>query len=362
MPDSEIRYIGQYGDKFAKMAEDSDQIDGYWRIMAGKFRRYHGVSKWVYVKDLRIMLRNIRDLFYLGIGLLQSIWLIFRWHPDVIFVKGGYVGLPIGLAGAFLGVPLVTHDSDTLPGLTNRILSRYSKYNAVAMPPQYYSCYDKNKVRFTGLPVRKDFVKVTKALQSQAKQSLGVSTDAAVVAVVGGSLGAIRLNNAIVSIAEELLYNAPGLYLLHVTGSQQYEDIDSFYKSLPEDIRNRILYWPFSEEVHLVTAAADIVVSRAGSSVHELSVQQKCAILVPNPVLTGGHQIINANVLADQDAVVVISEKQLGETENSVLLDTIKDLLKDDKRRNELADNLSKLAVDGAVEKIVAVIIEAAKE
>lgn len=362
MPDCEIRYIGQRGDKFAILAEESAVVDGHWRILAGKFRRYYGVSKWVYVKDLRIMLRNFRDIFYFGIGFLQSTWILFRWRPDVIFVKGGYVGLPIGLAGALLHVPIVTHDSDTLPGLTNRILSRYAKFTAVAMPPKYYTKYEPSKIKYTGLPIRSEFVKVTKNLEISAKKTFGIPAEAQVLAVVGGSLGAIRLNNAVLSIAEELLGNNKNLHLLHVTGSEQYEDIDGFYKSLPENIADRILYWPFSNDVHLVTAAADIVVSRSGSSVHELSVQQKCVILVPNPVLTGGHQTVNAKVLAGQDAVVMISEKQLTETENSILLDEVNNLLTDEKRRQELSENLSKLAVGNAVEKIVDVILEAAKK
>lgn len=362
MPDSEIRYIGNHGDKFAFMAEESSAIDGFWRIFAGKFRRYHGVSKWVYVKDLRIMLRNFRDLFYFGMGLLQSVWLFLRWRPDVIFVKGGYVGLPVGLAGAFLHIPLVTHDSDTLPGLTNRILSRYAKYTAVAMPPKYYTRYEKNKIRYTGLPIRSEFTKVTKTMMNEAKKELGIPASARVLVVVGGSLGAIRLNNAVLAISEELLNNNRDLYLLHVTGAQQYQDITDYYRSLSHDLAERIKCWPFYEAVHLVTAVADVVVSRAGSSIHELSVQQKCVILVPNPVLTGGHQTVNAKVLADQDAVVVVSEKQLAATQNVILDEVVQDLLDNDEMRSRLASNLSELAVPNAVEKIVDVILGAATE
>jgi len=340
------------------MADSADAIDDSWRIMAGKFRRYHGISKWIYLKDPRIMLRNFRDFFYFIIGFLQSVWLLVWWRPDVLFVKGGFVGLPVGLAAAVLHIPVVTHDSDTVPGLTNRILSRHARFMAVAMPPEHYR-YPKERMRYTGLPIRPEFVPVTPKIKRTARQKLGIPESAFVVAVFGGSLGAVRLNNAIISISAEFLTADENRWLLHQTGSFQKEEIDQFYDEFDEATRSRVKTWSFLEDMHSVTAAADIVVSRAGSSVHEFGAQQKAVILVPNPILTGGHQTVNAAVLAKHQAAVVVTERELTESRNEQLLTAINALSKDTPRRVALGQALAELVVPNAAAKIVAVLEEA---
>ena len=359
-PRAEIRYIGNVGDKFAHLADESDSIDGSWRILAGKFRRFHGVSKLVYVKDLRIVLRNIRDFFYFIIGFIQSIWLFIWWRPNVVFVKGGFVGLPVGLAAALLRIPIVTHDSDTLPGLTNRVLARFATVTAVAMPESFYS-YPKHKLRHTGLPLRAEYSLVTAEQQTQAKQQLGIPGDAFVTVVVGGSLGAVRLNDAVMAIAEQYLAQSEQNWLVHLSGAHQAAAVQDFYKSLPPEMAKRCLTWAFREDLYAVTAAADVIISRAGSSIHELSVQQKAVILVPNPVLTGGHQTVNARAIASMQAAAVVTEKELSETQAQVLFDVLLVLRQSSQARAELAAALGQLAVPNATSKIVSVIVEAAR-
>ncbi len=306
------------------------------------------------------MLRNIRDFFYFSFGLLQSLWLLIWWRPQVVFAKGGFVCLPVGLAAAFLRIPLVTHDSDTVPGLTNRVLARYARYMAVAMPEQYYT-YPKDQIRYTGLPIREEFTTVTPALQSQARQKLGIPESAFVVAVFGGSLGAVRLNNAIVAIAQGFLAKDSQRWLLHQTGKAQYDDVKDYYASLSPGMQQRIQSWPFVDDSHIVTAAADVIVSRAGSSSFEFGVQKKAVILVPNPVLTGGHQTINARVLSEQQAAVSVSEKEITESHNQALLDAIEDLEAHPKKRETLSENLHTLAKPNAAANIVAVLQEAVR-
>ncbi len=303
------------------------------------------------------MLRNIRDFFYFSIGCIQSVWLLLWWRPNALFVKGGFVGLPVGLAAALLRIPIVTHDSDTLPGLTNRVLSRFAKYSCVAMPEQFYS-YAPEKMKRTGLPVRPEWQHVTIAAQKEARQQLGIPDDAFVISVTGGSLGAVRLNNAVMSIARQYLADA-NAWLLHVTGANQIKEIKLFYESLPDDENKRVLVWPYTDELHVVSAASDIVVTRAGSTIHELSIQQKTVILVPNPVLTGGHQTINAKAIANIDAAVVVTEKEIAETNGRALLDAVLHLQNNPKQAKQLAEHLSTLAIPDAATRIVTVIEEA---
>lgn len=340
------------------MADNSSAIDGSWRILAGKFRRYHGISKWIYLKDPRIMLRNFRDFFYFVAGFFQSVWLLLWWRPSVLFVKGGFVGLPVGLAAALLRIPIVTHDSDTVPGLTNRILSRYARFMAVAMPPEHYQ-YPKNRIRYTGLPIRPEFIPVTPKIKHVARQKLMIPDTDFVVAVFGGSLGAVRLNNAVISVSEDYLKGDQKRWLLHQTGSFQKQEITDFYQELEPSIKDRIKTWSFLDDMHYVSAAADVIISRAGSSIHELGAQHKAVILVPNPVLTGGHQTINANVLAQHHAAIVISEKELTESRNELLLTQLEKLSKSPEERVTLGQALGDLVVPDAAARIVSVLEEA---
>src|SRR5665811_732474 len=120
--DSEIIFIRQIGDRETSeliVAQGSDVIDRVIPIAAGKFRRYHGVAWWKQALDIPMQLKNIRDSLYFVLGIMQSLMLMLIKRPDVVFVKGGYVGLPVGLVASAIGVPLVIHESDTHMGLTN---------------------------------------------------------------------------------------------------------------------------------------------------------------------------------------------------------------------------------------------------
>ena len=357
-PSASIRYIGNYGDSFGNLVKNSKDFEKSYLIFAGKFRRYHKISKLVYVKDPRITLKNIRDLFLFLFGFIQSIGHLVFWRPDVIFVKGGFVGLPVGLAGALLRIPVVTHDSDAVPGLTNRILSRYSKLQAVAMPIESYK-YDRKTIRRTGLPINEDIVTVTPEIETNAKKHLGLKDTNFVVSFIGGSLGALRLNNAVQQIAKDYLAGSDERIIIHVTGKAHFKDIQDEYSKYEEAIRKKILVLSYTNDLKTITAASDIVVSRAGSSIHELSAQQKCVILVPNPILTGGHQTKNAEMIKANDAGILVDEKELELSEGKVLLNEILMLENDKNLRIKMAHNLSKLAVPHAAKNIVGVLMEA---
>ena len=121
-----------------KLISEQGTIEKQYAIFAGKWRRYHGLGTFRHLGDIKTIVKNIRDIFLLFIGFWQSFFILLSWRPAVVFVKGGYVGLPVGLAAALLRVPIVTHDSDSIPGLTNRILSRFTKLMAVGLPVEFY--------------------------------------------------------------------------------------------------------------------------------------------------------------------------------------------------------------------------------
>ena len=104
------------------------------KISAGKFRRYNHLNFWQHLMIPSIVFPNIRDLFLIIAGFFQSFFKLIFWRPDVIFIKGGYVCLPVGVAAHLLRIPFVIHDSDAHPGLTNRILSKYATKIATGAP------------------------------------------------------------------------------------------------------------------------------------------------------------------------------------------------------------------------------------
>src|SRR5690606_13564925 len=137
-PDARLDYVGERGGKFKRLVLEDTSIDEARFILAGKFRRYHGESWLRRLLDVRTNLLNIRDALYTLIGFCQSVWLLLRRRPDVVFIKGGYVGVPIGLAAALLKVPFITHDSDAVPGLANRVVGRWARLHATGMPEKFY--------------------------------------------------------------------------------------------------------------------------------------------------------------------------------------------------------------------------------
>jgi UDP-N-acetylglucosamine--N-acetylmuramyl-(pentapeptide) pyrophosphoryl-undecaprenol N-acetylglucosamine transferase len=359
-PLAHIRYVGQKGDKLNSLVKDADGFERSYAIFAGKWRRYHGISIWAHLKDWRTILKNIRDLFLFVFGFFQSVWLLLRWRPNVIFVKGGYVGLPVGLAAAVLGIAVVTHDSDALPGLTNRILARFARKQCVGLPAQYYRQYNQQKVVQTGVPASDKYRALSDTETLALKKHLQLAADAQVLTIFGGSLGAIRLNEAVLEAAPVLLSQLPKLHILHVTGKAQAEEIAIAYGTLNDELARRVWCWPFLPNLYEITGIADVVIARAGAtSIAELGLQHKAVILVPNPYLVGGHQTYNARLVEDNDAAIVVSEKQLHDPTYS-FEGTILNLLKDTIRQKELGLHLSKLGMPNAAANIAGIIVEVA--
>ena len=357
-PTAKVRYIGQIGDPMSKMVKDQDTIDKGYSIFAGKWRRYHTVSLISHLGDIKTVLKNIRDAFLMLLGLLQSLFILIFWRPNVVFVKGGYVGLPVGLAAALLRIPIVTHDSDAIPGLTNRVVAKFAKFNAVGMPAEVYDkYYPKSKLRYTGVPIDPAYENIDDKARLTAKDHFGIDKESTVVAFMGGSLGAVRLNEVIIKILPELL-GQKSVFVIWVTGVRQYEELTERVSVLAMD-KSSLHMVDFSNEMPKIIAASDVVISRAGATViAELAAAKKPTILVPNPILAGGHQLKNARALADLAAVEVASEQQI-QANPSFLLEQINNLLSDDKLRARLGANLNQVAVSNSAAKIISVLDEA---
>src|SRR5579862_561435 len=158
-PDCQVLYIGHKGDNFDTLKHSGHDFDFMAFIKAGKFRRYHG-NRARGLLDPKTLILNIRDFFRLPASIAAAYKILRKFKPDAVFSKGGFVSLPVGIAARLLKIPIITHDSDSTPGLANRIIGRWAKIHATGMPPEYYS-YPKSKTVFVGIPIDQTIKRVT---------------------------------------------------------------------------------------------------------------------------------------------------------------------------------------------------------
>ena len=324
-------------------------------IIAGKLRRYHHLTVWQHFTIPSVFWPNFRDIFLVIAGSVQSFCKLVVWRPDVIFAKGGFVCLPVGVAAKVLGIPLVIHDSDTHPGLTNRILAKWAVAIATGAPLDNYP-YPSEKSTYIGIPINKEFIPFDTKRRQAAKQALGFDPERPLVVVTGGGLGSRRLNLAVAEGLDALLAQTA---VLLVAGADQYDDLRAL---TPQTDPRYQLHAFISTGMAKVLGAADIVVARAGATtILELAALAKPTILVPNSYLTAGHQLKNAAEYAAKGAVVVLDEKEL-EHDPAVLVAAIKTLLADPQKARHMSEVFHSLAKPNAAKDMADIILNAAKK
>lgn len=322
-------------------------------ISAGKLRRYHGVSLVKQLFDIPTTLQNIGDAFLIGIGIIQSLIVLLRWKPDVVFTKGGFVCLPIGIAARLTRTPLVIHDSDAHPGLTNRILARWATAIATGAPLEHYT-YPKAISKYVGIPIDDAFHPFNTQEKQDAKHIVGmVDTAKPLVVITGGGLGARRINDAATTIGQRLIDR--GIVVYHITGAGQHESV---LEQAPESVD--YIVTPFvSRDMAKILGAADAVVTRAGATtLLELAGLASPTIIVPNPMLTGGHQVKNADVYQKQHASIVIDERDREFADN--LKNAIFSLIDSPKAAAEMGQRLHAFAKPDAALDVAEMIVSAA--
>ncbi len=358
--DVELFYVVERGSRFADLPKGHAHINRVFMVRAGKFRRYHG-SGWRQLLDVPTMLKNIRDVLYVIVGFAQAMLILKKTKPDVIFVKGGFVGVPIGLAAAVQGIPFMTHDSDAVPGLANRIISRWAAKHAVALPENTYS-YPEHKTQTVGVPISERFEPATPAQIVSYKKELSLPPKSSVVLVTGGGLGAQRLNDAVVASTKDLLADKR-VRIVHVAGQAHEQSVFRAYQRVLEQAElDRVHVLGFTKHMYKLSAVADVVVTRAGAtSLAEFARQGKACVVVPNPQLTGGHQTKNALALAQDGAIVCIAEDEIVK-DDSMLASAIAELLANDGLRHKLEKRIQSFVVADSAKQLATMLIHIAQE
>lgn len=270
------------------------------RIPAGKVRRY-------------VSFKNVTDAFKTLHGYFVALATLFRIYPDVVISKGSYASVPVVFAASLLRIPIIIHESDAKPGRANLLAAKIAKRIAVSYDSsiQYFPVKLRGKIARTGIPIRK-------ALQSPAPREVGIArfsldTSVPTVLVVGGSLGSQRINETLIDALLDIL---PHANIIHQTGKNNIEHVESLAKVVLGDspFASRYHALPFldAESFQAAAGVADVVISRAGAtSIAEISLWQKPAILIPIPEAISHDQRTNAYAYAHTGAAVVLEENNL---------------------------------------------------
>lgn len=246
-------------------------------------------------------------------GYRQGLRIIREFSPHAVFATGGYVSVPLVLAAVRHGVPVYLHEQNSIPGLANKLLSRWARVIFTTFPLKRPVFSRRAKVIYSGLPVRREILLVKR---EDGVRFFGLDPALLTLLVTGGSRGARAINEAMLEVYSMMQNDEglPSLQIIHLTGNADY---DRFCKQMvKQGIREgkigKLVIRPYLEEMEYGLAAADLIVSRAGAAtLAEVMARGIPAILIPYPYATGNHQYYNALLLAQERAAYLISEKEL---------------------------------------------------
>lgn len=289
------------------------------RTRAGKWRRYFS-------------LKNFSDLFKTALGVLQAIWQMFRIYPDVVFSKGGFGSFPAVFAARLFVIPIFIHESDSHPGRVNLWAGKFAtrialSYNDAA------TYFPSGKIAITGNPLRQEVLQPAKV---GAYEFLDFDPAIPVIFIVGGSQGAVKINDVLLDLLPQLVAR---YQLIHQTGPANFEDVRKLASALLEknSLAKRYKAFPYlnNTAIKMAAGAASLIISRAGSSIFEIAYWGLPSIIIPLPEAISHDQTRNAFAYAKTGAAVVIEENNLTP---SVLLSEINRLFDNPKLLTEMKE------------------------
>ena len=289
-------------------------------IFSGKMRRYFSFL-------------NFFDFIFIPIGIVQSLWQLLMYMPDAIFSKGGYASIPVVLAGWLYRIPILIHESDSVPGVANVVLGKFCTRVAVSYPETEKE-FSADQVILTGNPLRPG---INEGDAEVIRAKLGLTKEKKVIFVYGGSQGSQLINDKILNILPMLLQD---YQVIHQTGNNNLKDVEKKAGELGIKAGHGG-YFPIAfinDELKDIVAAADLIISRAGAnSISEFAANGKASILIPLEKSANDHQRMNAYSIARIGGCVVLEESNLGE---NLLMGRIHEILNNDDLRKKLGENI----------------------
>ena len=304
----------------------------------------------------RLTVENVGAAWGLTRAAAEALALLRRLRPQVVVAVGGYASVPCALAAAALRVPIVVQEQNAVPGAANRLTARVARASAVA-----YSGTDLPRAVVTGNPVRPEMLAVSRSEgdRAAARSTLGLPSGRRIVAVFGGSLGALRINRAVLDALPGWA-DRTDLAVHHVVGERDWSLVEEAAPgaALPD---GGLWYRPvrYEDRMPQLLAAADLCVCRSGgNTVAELAVVGTPSVLVPLPGAPGDHQTANARVLADAGAAVIVPDREL---DGSRFVQEVDSLVGDIGRLAAMGDAASSVSRRDAADRIAALVEEHAR-
>jgi UDP-N-acetylglucosamine--N-acetylmuramyl-(pentapeptide) pyrophosphoryl-undecaprenol N-acetylglucosamine transferase len=317
-------------------------------IKAGKLRRY-------------VSWQTITGIMRVPLGMIQALNIVGKFHPGVVFTSGGYVAVPAGLAARFNRVPLLMHQQDVPPNLSNRLVAPLATRISVAFADSL-AYFPARKTLQLGNPIRQAMLDVRQTSPQEARQRLGFEDHTPLLLVTGGSQGARHVNRVVSEALPDLLAYCQ---VLQISGKELYNETRVLSNTMlaghDEVLRKRYrLVAYLNEEMPLALQAADLVLCRSGAStLSELAVLGKPSILVPLPPAIGSSpQEANAEMFKRKEAAEVIKDSDL---KPQVLVEQVKRSLSSSTRLEAMAQAARSLAKPQATREIAAEIVNIAR-
>lgn len=262
---------------------------------------------WISGLQRRLTPKNVLFPIKLLTALVQSYWLLRSFRPSIVISCGGYVAGPVGWVAAKLGIPIMIQEQNSYPGVTNRMLARYARRIFTSFPDaQDY--FPEDRVRMVGNPTRN---KLRQANAQTAREYFRFTEDRPVLLVLGGSLGAKSINQAM-RHSLDTLHDIVGLQIIWQCGKRYIDDLE---KDIDVEDYPRLRLHAYLDDMPAAYAAADLAVSRAGaSSCSELMITGTPSVLVPSPHVAGDHQTMNARSMQEQGASEILEDDSLQDT------------------------------------------------
>lgn len=329
-----IYYIGpnEYNPK-----ELFDRGIDFIRVPAGKRRiGAKGFNK----------LRNLIDIFRMGFGCAVGFIKMFFLFPDVVFAKGGYTTFPTLLAARILGIPVIIHESDSVPGRVNLWAGKFAKRVAISFK-ESAEFFDPAKVAYTGNPVR---MELHNPLKIGAYEYLNLESTLPVIGVLGGSLGAQKINDVMMECIKELVVD---FQIIHQTGRAHIDIVKGTSKLVLDGSIHPERYKPVdylsTMSMRMLGGVADIIISRAGSGLFEIALWGVPSVLIPLKDSHGDHQRKNAFNYARAGGCVVIEEANLT---SRILINEIKKIVNDRDLLQKMSDSAKNFSRPDAADVI----------
>lgn len=292
-PETEIIYIGSED----RLERDIVPKHGY---------KFESVDTMYLDRDNPLKL--VKTAFSNMRGIRQAKKLLKKYKPDLVISTGGYISIPVVISASSMSIPIFIHEQNAFPGIANKFLEKYADKIFLGFNDARERFKNKDKLIYTGNPVRDDFYKIDK---NSARKALGIDEGIFSIFIFGGSLGSQLINNIGIEIIKKFSENKD-IHIMLGTGNDMYDEVIRTLRKEVGNLGKNINISAYINYIPNAISSADIVICRAGAlSVAEITASGRPAIFIPSPNVTENHQYYNAKSVSDKGGAYLVEEDEM---------------------------------------------------